>query len=343
MTFADQSTPWNVYHFGLPGWSKIELRYGAVTYELRAWSSQCASFSQPGAITVQRNRKLSCPAYWNNWTTRPNGQYLCARAPVCESRPVCQRWADIPSVAGNPAQIVDRSKVQFVADYVSANNLLLRFDRRYSGTNSSEGGVDLGVGARWRSNLDLRIRVNSTLTPPAVVRVGQIGAGVSYRKSGVTWVPTVPGTGTLREVVGSGGSTTGWIFTSTKNEVEQYDATGRLIKISARDGRWIALTYQGSDVASVIDMFGRTLTFTHSRNQLRKVCTTHFQCGNGLDAEVATADCEGREPDVRIGWSGLAPLGINIDAATQALQRLMLQSPATCVVPTTDWPAPSAS
>src|SRR5262249_23406279 len=60
-----------------------------------------------------------------------------------------------------------------------------------------------------------------------------------------------------------------WYIQDENNNVEQYDTTGKLLKISYRGGYYQTFTYDGSGNNTVVaDSFGRPLTFTYLANGL---------------------------------------------------------------------------
>jgi RHS repeat-associated protein len=65
-----------------------------------------------------------------------------------------------------------------------------------------------------------------------------------------------------------------WYIQDENDTIDQYDMTGKLVKISYRGGYYQTLTYDGSGNNTVItDSFGRTLTFTYLANGLVSTMT----------------------------------------------------------------------
>ncbi|HEX4635329.1 MAG TPA: hypothetical protein VH189_04055, partial [Rhizomicrobium sp.] len=60
-----------------------------------------------------------------------------------------------------------------------------------------------------------------------------------------------------------------WYIQDADDTIDQYDMTGKLVKITYRGGYYQTLTYDGSGNNTVVtDSFGRTLTFTYLANGL---------------------------------------------------------------------------
>ena len=65
-----------------------------------------------------------------------------------------------------------------------------------------------------------------------------------------------------------------WYIQDENDTIDQYDMTGKLVKITYRGGYYQTLTYNSSGNNTVItDSFGRTLTFTYLANGLVSTMT----------------------------------------------------------------------
>jgi YD repeat-containing protein len=64
-----------------------------------------------------------------------------------------------------------------------------------------------------------------------------------------------------------------WYIQDQNDTIDQYDMTGKLVKITYRGGYYQTLTYTGSNNTAITDTFGRTLTFTYLANGLVSTMT----------------------------------------------------------------------
>jgi YD repeat-containing protein len=80
------------------------------------------------------------------------------------------------------------------------------------------------------------------------------------------WLPTTPDVNaTLEELTDASGRRTGWDYTTGEDDVETYDAVGRLLSITTRAGLTQSLGYDARGrLKSVTDPFGRTLMFDYN-------------------------------------------------------------------------------
>ncbi|HJU39519.1 MAG TPA: RHS repeat-associated core domain-containing protein, partial [Tahibacter sp.] len=116
-----------------------------------------------------------------------------------------------------------------------------------------------------------------------------------WRTDGYYAESNIPGR--LERVV-SGGNTTGWTYTTTRDEVERYDAQGHLLSISNRAGVTHTLTYDPlMRPTRVADSFGRALEFGYDADTgylatltdpMRRVTRfSHDDDGNLIQVEYA--------------------------------------------------------
>ncbi len=68
----------------------------------------------------------------------------------------------------------------------------------------------------------------------------------------------------LSQQKNAGGSTSGWQLTTENDQIETFDASGKLISISNRPGQTQSLTYTDGLLTKVTDQFGRYLSFSYN-------------------------------------------------------------------------------
>jgi len=182
------------------------------------------------------------------------------------------------SNGSNPIHTASGNKYQREKDFVGVGAFPLRFERTYSSNRTgANNAVPLGMG--W-SHFYLR----SVVAFPSISG-GDIDRAVLYRhdgrilkfsRSGSTWTPDPDVTEKLAWQEAALVAL-GWTVTTSNDEIEQYDAEGRLTSITTRDGFTQTLSYNdGSghprdDVQSITDAEGRTLTFGYTSGQLTSV------------------------------------------------------------------------
>ena len=128
-------------------------------------------------------------------------------------------------------------------------------------TYNSMDYVAIGFGSRWHNWFDRRVVLDDPSN--AVVLRGD-GRAVPFTSSGGTWNADPQTTERLVELT-SGGTRTGWQFTSLNaDEVETFDASGKLLTIAARSGLTQSLQYSdgtgGANGGFVLDSSGNPTT-----------------------------------------------------------------------------------
>ncbi len=195
---------------------------------------------------------------------------------------------------GNPTVVATGEKLQVDADYAGAGDDPLAFVRTYL---SQAPNVGTQFGNKWRHSYERSIYIPPPTTGTDATGA-PIGGGYSIVEdtgarapANVVSIPPPPeavlvfrGDGSYtqfafragsyvasrndvpeflaRQADGSG-RTTGWSYLDDRDETEQYDAGGRLLSITNRQGMTTTLTYDASGkLYQIRDHFGRTLTIT---------------------------------------------------------------------------------
>ena len=166
----------------------------------------------------------------------------------------------IPGV-GNPIHPFTGNKYQIDTDYVGSGVFPLRFDRVY---NSSSAVGHGRMGAKWRHFYD---RYLSVFGPNAVAMRAD-GKQYAFTQSGGNWVGLADVMGRL-ETIGGGG----WRYIGSEDEIETYDAKGRLTSIANRSGVTHILGYDAAE---------RLVTVTHSAST--RVLTLSYDGSNRVSS-----------------------------------------------------------
>lgn len=157
---------------------------------------------------------------------------------------------------GNPCNAGTGNKYQHETDYAGLGIYPLRAERTYNSGGTTPSVIEATVwGTQWRGTYDRSIVVNSNsvITTATVKRDG--GKQYYFNLVSGAWVGDADVVGTL---VGSAAA--GWTYTNENDEVETYDASGKLASITNRAGQAQTLTYSdgttGPDGGYVLDASG---------------------------------------------------------------------------------------
>jgi YD repeat-containing protein len=143
-------------------------------------------------------------------------------------------------------------------DYAGSGPHPLRFQRLYL---SRAYNVD---GKVWRHSYSSWINHQTFGTVPVVLTHRANGRTFSFVFNGSAYVPDVDIDDRLTKLVDGSGNHTGWQYYEASSEnLETYDAQGRLLSIADRAGLSHTLSYTGGLLTQVTDAFGRTLSFTY--------------------------------------------------------------------------------
>jgi RHS repeat-associated protein len=210
-------------------------------------------------------------------TNGPNGH---------QGKPAC------PTRAGDPINVSTGDHYEEVTDFTTRGQGPLALARSYnsdlnyvisspSAFSTTTGAFQSRFGFAWRSQYDRFIvdigGLSSSSTQIDAIR--EDGNPVHFIKSSGVWYVAYwnPGTGAWsastdqRHNVDLRLTTDGtyWYIQDSDDTIDQYDMTGKLVKITYRGGYYQTLTYDGSGNNTVItDSFSRTLTFTYLANGL---------------------------------------------------------------------------
>jgi YD repeat-containing protein len=182
---------------------------------------------------------------------------------------------------GNPINPASGNKYQREPIYAGPHGL--SFELVYN----SQDTVTASFGPRWRGSFDRSIKAEGS----NVLVLRQDGKAALYTPSGGTWTTDADVSDVLTELQ-AGGVRTGWqLQIARTDDVEMYDAAGKLLSIQFRSGLSQTLTYSdgtsgpnggyllGSNgfqtgyvlpagyLIRVTDSFGRTLSFSYEVNK----------------------------------------------------------------------------
>ena len=222
-----------------------------VTYE--AWSA-----GKTGRYIDYKDTVSYCPAgYTLSGST-------CTLPPDI---PDPQKNNDEPDCGvGNPCNAGTGNKYQSEVDYAGSGIYPLLLERVYNSGSTTPSSVETTVwGSRWRGVYDRSIAyaTNGTISTATAKREG--GKQYYFNLSGASFVGDADVVGKLVRVgVDANGNATGWTYTNKNDEIESYNASGRLISLANRTGQIQALTYSdgttGANGGYVLDATGANTT-----------------------------------------------------------------------------------
>ena len=177
----------------------------------------------------------------------------------------------------DPINTATGNSFQTETDYNGGGAFPLSFIRYY---NSAKLTMPPTVfGEQWRHSYSRSIRLfdsNSSIQTLTTYRSD--GVGYYFTLNNGVWSPDADVTLTLTELKDTNGVRTGWELNDNNDNVEVYDAEGKLLSITNRAGLTQTLDYAlttaegGDDDPATLDKvtgpFGRTLQFTYTNGRL---------------------------------------------------------------------------
>jgi YD repeat-containing protein len=237
-----------------------------------------------GGLYARRWREEECARGFTRVSDASGKTAYCKRVPA----QTCVKTCDVPSKVGNPLGIVDGEKNVFETDYVGSGTFPLMFKRSYSHLGyhrpvAARSAVISGFGDAWRHSYDRRVYAeNQPYLMASVLRPE--GIAKHFRADGQEILSKDGFGDSLVKQTDASESLTGWVYRTSADEVETYNAAGRLVKIVARNGQIQTLTYSDAQtpveiapeaglLIKVADHFGRSLNFTYDDKKRLKTMT----------------------------------------------------------------------
>jgi YD repeat-containing protein len=170
--------------------------------------------------------------------------------------------------AANPCNPSTGNKYQREVDYAGSGELALRIERYYNSSFSVAGTI----GANWTAPWDRRVMVASTTATRASLSRAD-GKLVIFSLVAGVWKADADVNERLAEIR-TGALRTGWMVITSDNEIETYDADGKLLSVASAAGKRQTLTYSDATtpatrapgpglVIRIADTFGRAINLTY--------------------------------------------------------------------------------
>lgn len=177
----------------------------------------------------------------------------------------------------NPCNVGTGNKYQSEVDYAGIGIYPLKLGRVYNNGSTTPSSVETTVwGSHWRGVYDRSIAyaTNGAISTAAVKREG--GKQHYFNLTGTNFIGDADVVGTLvRLGVDASGNATGWTYTNERDEIERYDASGKLVTITNRAGQVQTLTYSdgttGVNGGFVLDATGAATTAALPAGRLIRV------------------------------------------------------------------------
>ena len=230
-------------------WRNASIRYLFTPFMS---NDPCSAVTVDG-MNVKRHRAVACRAGME-FVRMADGSWLCQmRLDESNNGKTC-------CTVGNPINPATGNKYQEEFDYIGAGPFPLTLQRSYN--SRTAGYLDVGFGAGWTSNLHARLTLSDAGTVSTVSAMRADGKVVVFVRNGTTWVPNSSISDRLAQSLDALGAGTGWIYTAANgDQVETYDANGKLRSITNRVGLTQHLSYDGQNrLIGITDPFGRQIT-----------------------------------------------------------------------------------
>ena len=134
---------------------------------------------------------------------------------------------------------------------IQGPNAVLDFKRTYNSTNSQNGILGYGWSCSFTDQLEI--------DGGSITRVLSTGRHIAYEEDGNGgWVTQQGKKNTISSISG------GYELTKSNGDVHTYDDQGRLTQIQLLNGYLRNFTYSDTQLTTIEDNFGKTLTFTYN-------------------------------------------------------------------------------
>ncbi|MGH8489336.1 MAG: DUF6531 domain-containing protein, partial [Gammaproteobacteria bacterium] len=216
----------------------------------------CTGLQAGERIIGRRDREVYCPIGYTKRNTSTG--YECYQVP--------EQGCGV----GNPVQPQSGNKLAKETDYAASGTNPLMLVRSYQSfgyyrplDGSEEGPA--GFGDYWRMSYDRRIYV-VTSNPTVMASVRRPDGHIKYFNAEGREILNLGGPAeTLEKLLDDTATLAGWRYTNAQDQIETYDASGKLISITNPSGLSQTLGYNtAGQLVSVTDPFGRELTFAYN-------------------------------------------------------------------------------
>lgn len=174
---------------------------------------------------------------------------------------------------GNPINFASGNKYQEETDYVGPGPFPVVY-KRYYNSKDDRGGISpipwRSFGLRWRGSYERSVYMQPCCTTAGVTRntpypievVRDDGRRYYFRLTdGGVWIPDSDVNLDLSIITDSSGRISGYTIKNENDEIERYDASGRLLSVTNRVGMTHTILHSADlKYTWITDSFGRVLT-----------------------------------------------------------------------------------
>ena len=185
--------------------------------------------------------------------------YVTRHGATTANMPLSEDAADPVSTASGEFYLPER------ADLYLGGPLPLFFARYYGSNLSDDERISTTLGPNWSHSFGWRVVVYDDEAVEAVTGQGRI---LPFEKRDGEWI--FLGSAVAPYQLRSEGSEL-LLSNPRSGGVHRFDAAGRLLEVSDRNGNAHVLTYQGEQLTAVEDGLGRTLNLTYVSGRLASV------------------------------------------------------------------------
>lgn len=185
---------------------------------------------------------VSCPSTY----TLNTRTLACSNGAQNESSPAKNLGKpDFNSCQGNPCNAGSGNKYQREIDYIGNGQYPLQMVRTYNSGSKYPVFVELTyLGSQWRSIYNRRISTGWNVGVLTATLKRPDGKSYYFTRNGSNFVGDADVVGRLAPLgVDASGNPTGWAYRNEDEELESYDALGKLISITSQGGLVHTLTY----------------------------------------------------------------------------------------------------
>jgi len=212
----------------------------------------------------------------------------------------------------NPIALGTGNKYLVETDYVGQGASALKVTRTYNSAPSNRSKYDLAT--KWSMGLLRAINLDSASSPTLAVAVRPDGKALKFLPSGANWVADADIVDRLVQLK-SGATSTGWrYFVAADSSVEEYDASGLLLRITFRDGQVLNVA-SGNGSGGI-----QYATTPHVNGYQAPTCVrpSGFTMPTTAGTLVCVSDTQGRQ--INFGYDGSGRLNRFADPAGRITQ-----------------------
>lgn len=259
----------------------------------------------PYGLISYHSKIPGCPADqgWTldstqRWCTRCPANQLVSGTQCLDNTSAAKQAGETCPATAKPIALGTGNKYLVESDYAAGGVSGLGVTRTYNSAPSNRTRYDLAT--KWSLGLLRAINLDSASSPTVAVAVRPDGKALKYVPSGANWVADADVADRLVQLK-SGATSTGWrYFVAADSSVEEYDASGLLLRITLRTGQ--VLNFSASNGSGGIQY----AVTPHVNGYQAPACTRPggFSVPTTAGVLVCVSDTQGRQINFSYDASG---------------------------------------